>query len=393
MAHFFNRYLLPGLVFQGVVIGGGYATGRELAEFFFPNGPVGGLLGMGAAAILWGVVMAVSFELCRIYGCRDYRHFFQHLLGRAWFLFEILLVVLMIIVMSVLAAASGEIMRNILGVSPIVGTVALLVAIGSLVFFGGTIVERFMGFWSLLLYGCYTTLVVWCISSFGTDIAQTFREIPNHSGWLLDGIRYAGYNLAVVPMVFFCLNHIRHRREAVIAGLISGIIGILPAVFLFVAMMSAYEQAGVAPIPSALLLEKLDARWFEILFQVVLLGTLVQTGVGMVHSVNERVAQTMKDRGRTMPAAARPVVAAALMCIAALCANVFGLVNLIANGYGVLTFGFIAVFVVPVLTVGLWKVLGRSDPPSLAAKTSPHAMTGVLGNTDSSSTDDHEVLK
>ncbi len=35
---FFQKYLLPGLVFQGVVIGGGYATGRELAEFFLPHG-------------------------------------------------------------------------------------------------------------------------------------------------------------------------------------------------------------------------------------------------------------------------------------------------------------------------------------------------------------------
>jgi uncharacterized membrane protein YkvI len=32
----FQRYLLPGLAFKAVVIGGGYATGRELAEFFMP---------------------------------------------------------------------------------------------------------------------------------------------------------------------------------------------------------------------------------------------------------------------------------------------------------------------------------------------------------------------
>ena len=39
----FQRYLLPGLAFKAVVIGGGYATGRELAEFFLPSGPRGGL--------------------------------------------------------------------------------------------------------------------------------------------------------------------------------------------------------------------------------------------------------------------------------------------------------------------------------------------------------------
>ena len=46
----FQRWILPGLAFKAVVIGGGYATGRELAEFFLPSGPWGGLAGMLLAA-------------------------------------------------------------------------------------------------------------------------------------------------------------------------------------------------------------------------------------------------------------------------------------------------------------------------------------------------------
>ena len=35
----FRRLILPGLAFKAIVIGGGYATGRELAEYFLPSGP------------------------------------------------------------------------------------------------------------------------------------------------------------------------------------------------------------------------------------------------------------------------------------------------------------------------------------------------------------------
>ena len=35
---FFKKYLLPGFVFQSIVIGGGYGTGRELVEFFMTTG-------------------------------------------------------------------------------------------------------------------------------------------------------------------------------------------------------------------------------------------------------------------------------------------------------------------------------------------------------------------
>jgi uncharacterized membrane protein YkvI len=44
MNSIFKRWCLPGFAFKAVVIGGGYATGRELAEFFLPSGPWGGSL-------------------------------------------------------------------------------------------------------------------------------------------------------------------------------------------------------------------------------------------------------------------------------------------------------------------------------------------------------------
>ena len=45
-----TRYLTPGLVFQSVLIGGGYGTGAEIARYFGCHGLMGGLLALGAAA-------------------------------------------------------------------------------------------------------------------------------------------------------------------------------------------------------------------------------------------------------------------------------------------------------------------------------------------------------
>ncbi len=362
MGTLFQRYLLPGLVFQGLVIGGGYATGRELVAFFFPAGPVGGLLGMAVAAGVWSAVMAVSFELCRMQRSYDYRHFFRSLLGRGWILYEALLVVLMILVLGVIAAACGEIVANVFGLPPAFGTALLLVVIGTLVFRGSGVIERFMGAWSLLLYACYIVLVAWTLSRFGPDVARTFESQPNPGGTIRSGLAYAGYNLAAAPMVFFVLKHQERRREAVISGLLAGPIGMVPAVLLFVSLMALPDAMRDAPIPSAVLLSALDAGLFEAVFQLVLLGTLVQTGVGLVHGVNERIAASLAERGRAFPPAFRPLTAALLLLIALGLAAAFGIVGLIARGYGLLTFGFIAVFVLPVLTVGLWRVLRWREP-------------------------------
>ena len=73
----FQRYLLPGLAFKAVVIGGGYATGRELAEFFLPSGPRGGVMGMLLAMLVWSAVCALTFMLAQATHAFDYRSFFR----------------------------------------------------------------------------------------------------------------------------------------------------------------------------------------------------------------------------------------------------------------------------------------------------------------------------
>ena len=83
----FQRFLLPGFAFKAVVIGGGYATGRELAEFFLPSGPWGGLAGMVLAMLAWSLICAVTFAFAHAARAYDYRTFFEHLLGPAWIVF------------------------------------------------------------------------------------------------------------------------------------------------------------------------------------------------------------------------------------------------------------------------------------------------------------------
>ena len=88
---FFKRYLLPGFVFQSVVIAGGYGTGRELVEYFLKFGPLGGLLGMLLiTTVMWSIVLAVTFEFSRIFRAYDYRTFFKKLIGPFWFIYEII---------------------------------------------------------------------------------------------------------------------------------------------------------------------------------------------------------------------------------------------------------------------------------------------------------------
>ena len=108
MVSFFQRYLLPGFVYQSVIIAGGYATGREIVEFFFEPGPLGGLLGILVAMTIWSITLAACFELARITKSYDYKTYFNQTLGRFSILFEIVYMLQIVLVISIVGAAAGE---------------------------------------------------------------------------------------------------------------------------------------------------------------------------------------------------------------------------------------------------------------------------------------------
>lgn len=371
MTDLFRRWLLPGLVFQGVTIGGGYATGRELVQFFLPAGPWGGLLGMVVSMAVFSAVLAASFELVRLTRAYDYKSFFQLLLGRGWVAFEIAYVLLLVVVMAVLGAAAGEIGEQTFGLPPLAGTLALMAVVGFVVLHGNALVERSTAAIAVALYLAYALLISACFGAFGERIVGSFAQAPMGDGGFLGGLTYAGYNLSSAVAVFFCVRHATGRRDALLAGALAGPVTMLPGVLFFVAMMAFYPQIGEQSVPSAFLLAQLQAPAFEVAFQLVVFGALVNTGTPLLHAINERVARGFEQRGRAMPRLLRPALSVGVMAISVFAATAVGLVGLIARGYGWLTWAFIALLVIPVLTIGLWKIrrLAPNAAPERIAPT------------------------
>src|SRR5690606_21603744 len=213
-----QRYLLPGFVFQAAVIAGGDATGRELVEFFLPAGPRGGLLGMAVSMLVWSAVLMASFELARRARAHDYRAFFKLLLGRGWFLFEIGYLLLMLIILAVMGAAAGEIAHSLFGLPRLAGSMGMIAATGAMMYFGTAGIEKFLVASVGYLYLVYLVFLAWCLLAFGDRIEASFAAGPVEGGWFKAGITYAGYNVATIPAVLFCVRHFARGRDACVAG-------------------------------------------------------------------------------------------------------------------------------------------------------------------------------
>ncbi len=357
----FQRLLLPGFIFQSVIVGGGYATGRELVEFFLSVGPLGGLLGMLLAMVLFSLITALSFELARQSKSYTYRSFFQNLLGRGWFVYEWAYFTMGLLVLAVIGAAAGEIVTQHLGLSQFVGIVGLMFLVGVLVFWGTGLIEKFLAGWSFILYGTYVVFVVIYLSRHGSEFTTNLLDYEIGSSWVTGGLKYVGYSVSVIPVIFFCVKHMESRRDAVTAGLLAGPLAMIPAFLFYLAMVASYPAILDSPVPADAMMQQLNIPWLQGIFYIVIFGTFVETGTAFIHAVNERISQVYEERNDIMPQWLRPFVAILALIVSVVLADYIGLIDLIAKGYSALAWAFIIIYILPLLTIGIRKIIAADD--------------------------------
>jgi uncharacterized membrane protein YkvI len=357
-ASWVRRYLMPGLVFKAAVIGGAYSSGRELAQFFAPHGAWGGLLGMLAAMLLWSAVFAVSLEFARISRAYDYRTFFRALLGRYWVPVEVLMILLLLLIVSVLSAAASEMLHTLTHIPLSLAIAIFALGVSATLALGTKPIESFLSYWSVVLYTFYAVFLVLAVVSFGPLIRAGFADssLTDIPSAVTDGVRYGAYNIAAIAMVLFVARTVTTRREAVVAGLLGGPLAMLPAALFFIAMSAFHPQIANEVLPVNFLMQRMNIPYLPQVYLAVICVTLVGAAATTLHSLNQRIAVVVESRGGALSASARFSIAVVAIGISVLASLRFGLVDLVARGYGYIAFGFIAFFIVPVLTVGLWRI-------------------------------------
>jgi uncharacterized membrane protein YkvI len=234
--------------------------------------------------------------------------------------------------------------------------------IGFLAFKGSPLIAKFLSSWSLVLYLAFGAFLCATLLKFGPSIKARFLDSAIDPSWSLGGFKYALYNIAVIPAVLFCIKGIETRKEAISAGLMGGLIGIFPGLLLYIAIVSFYPSVLPEEIPVVYILRQIGFPPLLVIFQIVLFGALITTGTGFIHAVNERIHATRLLKGKTFPNWQRPLIAIGLLCLGMSLSTV-GLINLIAKGYGTISWGFFVVYVLPLATYGLVKIVREKRSP------------------------------
>ncbi|MDK2917676.1 MAG: hypothetical protein PWQ37_409 [Candidatus Petromonas sp.] len=363
----FGKFILPGIILQSVLIGGGYATGREIVAFGAKFGALGWLGGIGIF-IGFTVMSILTFEIARIYKVYDYKSLVQQFAGKLWIVYDIIYLLLAILIIAVMAAATGEIVENTLGIPYWGGVTGVIIIVGILNFYGRWLIERFETYGTIALYIGYIIFGGLVISKTWThaqsifatgDVSYIKDSAVTIGAVLWTGVVYVGYNLAVYPACLFTLERQTSRKQTVWAGIISGILMTVPWFLTYFAIMGFYPSENIlgAPVPWLAMLDGIGGPGIVAIFGIVVGWTLIETSTGIIHALVERINSGLIEMGKKPFTSKQNAIVTVLVLITATIMAKIGIIDLIAKGYTMMAYGMIVVYAIPLVTIGLIKIL------------------------------------
>ena len=365
----YGKYLLPGVLIQSVLIGGGYATGREVYEYGAKFGAYGWVSGI-TIAIGFALLAVLTFELCRIYKTYDFKSFIEKVIGPLWPVFDALYVILMVFIIAIMAAATGSIVQSVLHLPMLFGEGLVILIVGILNFYGDEIIEKFETVGTVLLYAGYILFTIMVLSKYGDNIGPVLASgtTASYQGefsmglavWT--GILYVAYNICAIPMGMFSLKRQTERKETVLSGLFAGLLMTIPWFLTYFAMLCFYNDpkvvgANVATPWTEMIQRTTNSPLILTLFSIVLGWTLIETATGCIHALIVRInAAYVKKGEKPMSRGVKGGMTIGILALSLILSQV-GVIDLIGSGYMYLAYAYILLYLVPVCTIGVYKIL------------------------------------
>lgn len=381
MKNIFNTYLfrvilIPAGVFVSVLFGGGASTGLEITTYMTSNGPVGGLVAIGCIAFAYSLFIFLCYELARLFQVYEYQGFARLILGsRAWILYDVMITLAIFGVIAYSITGGATAMANQFDLPHFMVTAAILLIVITLLYQGRHLVEMSMLATTLLLLTCAALLVMGAINAHGQTITQQLADSTIDAPNLVKNVGiYAVAVSAYVPTLLYASRELKTRAEVLVAACASGIAMMLAPLAFHLAYLGRYPEILDQAIPNAWIAADVMPGWFSALFVLVLNIVILQTAVGLLQGIIERLdAWSVNNSGNPLSRKQHGLVSAGCMVLC-LALSTFGIQKLLGWMYDVFFWLFLVIVVLPLFTVGVYRIwTGRASTQDAVADAHPPA--------------------
>lgn len=283
-----KEWLKVASIYVGTVIGAGFASGREIIEFFGVYG-IKGFVGLIISGILFSLLG--SMLLLKIYNNRinGFSQLITKIFGNRFASFLDNITILALYTgFSVMVSGSGAIFKEELGLSYNMG-ILMMIFFSFIVFIfsleGLTFINSILV--PLLIIGIIFT-------SFFLNIREGY-DFSNIKGvklslkgnFITSSLLYVGSNSLIIIIVFASLLPlINSRKTAILGGLVGGIILCILGLSILSSMLIYYNEVISFDIPMLKIcnyISKSYRKFYSIILWIAMFTTALANGFGLMN--------------------------------------------------------------------------------------------------------------
>lgn len=311
-------------VIIGVIIGAGFASGREIYSFFFVHGTYG-IVGMLISSGLIGVIIYKTLKLIKKYNIESYDEFFDVVIGdfetkhiSFKIILDFIINIFLLITFFVMCAGVAAYFKQELGISEIISGVFM--ALFSYILLNKDI-KGIVVLNSILIPTIIVILLFLGIKmlNFNFDI----ENIEPNFSLIQNAILYASYNSITLTAILIPIKkYIKSRGDIIKISFLCTFIISLLAIIIFIILLSIDGDISIIEIPTVYAVSKLGIV-YKYLYGIILLGAIVTTAISSAYSFLNNVSKT-KEKYKLYNK---------IVCISAIFVSLFGFSNLVNNLY------------------------------------------------------------
>ncbi len=354
--------------------GGGFASGRQVVQYYVGYGWYASFLPILSQA-LEALVFYYAWKFALERKKFDYRSwtldFYKPAEKVMSPVFEFIFQLILVTATAVAFATGGATISTVFGTSYLLNTFFIALAMLLLTIFGADIVRKAASFIAIaIILGVIVIYVPNIVKSWGTITgniaalkAGTIANDASFGQALWKTIVYAGFQSCCLGAYLAHSNALKDVNDAKKAAGWGFVINATILMMSTLGIMAFYQEGILAEAVPALfvVMNGVGSAWMTPLISILIILGAVSTGVNLIYGTTNRIVnyisrndtEQMKKEKETK----RSIVVSFCYVAATWMIAQFGLIPLIAKGYG--TLGYVSVFVIiiPVLLKGIigWK--------------------------------------
>lgn len=360
-------FALPGFFAVAFVwftthFGGGFASGAQATSFFVQYGWYS-LFTPVLAILIDTLIFYYVWDFSVLHKTFEYRGwsdaFYKPAQGLFSNLYELVFNFILVIATAVAFATGGATLESVLGTPYILNTLVIAGIMFLLTIFGADLVRSAASTIAIvviaglvLVYGANLVVAM-------PKITKVIAEAPAPKGlWpaIWSAIKYASFQAAVIGSYIAVADALGSREDAKKAAIWGAIINGGLLFLATVVIMGYYPEIVSEKVPILYVLSNgVGGRVAELFVSLLIFLGVISTGVNLIYGGTKRIVSIWNRGGSAKAEKNKSIVASAIYVVFTWGIALFGLLPLIAKGYGYIGFIALPIVVIPVILKGLTK--------------------------------------